>query len=83
MIYNIVGPTLPDTFAIAVDLVNAALKKDYEMEVGPFEPEIMARVYVFVSGKMDEVNEVIEEVKKKRKMVVTPVLLSRVRDFNG
>jgi len=75
--YNILAKTLKDTFLLLAYSLKYIRGKD--VVIGPFDDKILPRTYVFIKGKKEDVEEVIESLKKEIELVAIPYVV-RTRD---
>jgi hypothetical protein len=81
--WNLIGKTLRETFLLLPLALLAA--KGTRVEVGPFDDEILARIYVWLRGEEEEVNGVLERLAlsaqdKGIEYLKTPVRLGRAKE---
>jgi hypothetical protein len=62
--YNIVAKSLKDTFhLLAYSLKYIQGKK---ISIGPFDDRLLSRLYIWIRGNRDEVNQVLEDLKETK-----------------
>lgn len=81
--YNIVAKNLTQTFLIGLYALLASKGRD--IEVGPFDDDLMSRLYVWIKGDQKDIEIVLEKIKEKLTAmkidhVITPYVPGRVKE---
>lgn len=81
--YNLLAKNLPETFALFGLAVNAA--RGLKVEIGPFDDQLLARLYIWVRGEADTVEFMLRQLliaaqAENIKFLKTPIDLGRTKE---